>query len=143
MMVLFTLDTHDIKCIDLMLFSRKSLDSHDIFSFAYNFLNNGPIVINFISFKSSWSPLSNDGMQSHIILIARALRTCRECRDFQHQSTMKCIDYMSWVSRVERIRTKEYQRNTFISHVLSVETFNIKVQLNAVITCRECWEWQE
>ena len=35
--------------------------------FAYNFLNNGPILINFISFESSWSLLSDGGMQSHVL----------------------------------------------------------------------------
>ena len=39
-----SLDTHDM---------RNKGVSQDIFSFAYNFLNNGPILINFISFESS------------------------------------------------------------------------------------------
>ena len=55
---------------------------------------------------------------------------------------MKCIDYMSGVLRVERIRTKKYQRNTFISHVVSVETFNIKVQWNVLITVVSVESWK-
>ena len=31
--------------------------------FAHNFLYNGLILINFFLFESSWSPLSNGGMQ--------------------------------------------------------------------------------
>ena len=74
---MITLYTHDIECMYLMLFMGKSLDRHDmrnkcvsmiflcsyscnsrhsrhvINTFAYNFLNNGPILINFISFESS------------------------------------------------------------------------------------------
>ena len=38
--------------------------------FAHNFLNNGPILINFFLFESSWSPLLNGGMQYYVVLIA-------------------------------------------------------------------------
>ena len=48
--------------------------------FAYNFLNNGLILINSISFESTWSPPSNGGMQSHVVPIAGPYLEPDPCR---------------------------------------------------------------
>ena len=53
---LFTLNTHDMKCIDLMLFSGKTLDSHDmrnkcislIFIYSYSCISLHPSSLSFI-----------------------------------------------------------------------------------------------
>ena len=49
---------------------RKREQKNNIF--AYSVLNNGPILINFFLFESSWSPPSNGGMQYYVVSTARA-----------------------------------------------------------------------
>ena len=52
-----------------MLFCVESFDTHDIFSFAYNFLNNGPIFTPIGPLELSQSPLASCGVECYVYVV--------------------------------------------------------------------------